>query len=123
MNTRKDAINPLKQALERSMAPGLSSNFNYRMMERIRLEAEKRRKRKAFITTLSLMTATLSLLMLGVYVIFFYLELDLMEYLPEWRMQRLDLGAIGFYSYLGALVLLLLGMDHWLRSRQRKSSD
>ena len=37
----------LKQALERRQMERLSSNFSYRMMGHIRLEAEKQRKRKS----------------------------------------------------------------------------
>ena len=36
----------LRQALERRQTEHLSSNFSYRMMERVRLEAERQRKRR-----------------------------------------------------------------------------
>ena len=38
--------NMLKQALERRQTERLSSNFSYRMMERVHQEAEKQTKRK-----------------------------------------------------------------------------
>ena len=41
--------NMLKQALERRQTERLSSNFSYRMMERVHQEAEKQTKRKTRI--------------------------------------------------------------------------
>ena len=38
---KKHTENALKQALQRRQPGRLPSNFNYRMMEQIRLEAEK----------------------------------------------------------------------------------
>ena len=43
---KKHTENALKQALQRRQPGRLPSNFNYRMMEQIRLEAEKQQKRK-----------------------------------------------------------------------------
>ena len=43
---KENTGNMLKQALERRQTEQLSSNFSYRMMERIHLEAEKQTKRK-----------------------------------------------------------------------------
>lgn len=123
MKTQKENINPLKQALGRSMGTGLPSNFNYRMMQEIRLEAEKKRKRRAFLVTLSLLAATLFLLSLGGYVLFSYLEWDIVEAFPQWGIQRPDSAAVSFYAYLGILVLLLLYLDYRLRNWQRNKSD
>ena len=46
---KENTGNMLKQALERRQTEQLSSNFSYRMMERIHLEAEKQTKRKTSI--------------------------------------------------------------------------
>lgn len=47
---KENTGNMLKQALERRQTEQLSSNFSYRMMERIHLEAEKQTKRKTKIS-------------------------------------------------------------------------
>ena len=67
----------LKQALERRQVERLSSNFSYRMMGHIRLEAEKQRKRKAKISWVALLTSVLALLGLGIYFLFFYVDINL----------------------------------------------
>lgn len=43
---KKCTENALKQALRKRQPGNLPSNFNYRMMEQVRLEAEKQRKRE-----------------------------------------------------------------------------
>ena len=45
----------LRQALERRQTEHLSSNFSYRMMERVRLEAERQRKRRVRIGWMALL--------------------------------------------------------------------
>ena len=52
----------LRQALERRQTEHLSSNFSYRMMERVRLEAERQRKRRVRIGWMALLTSVFSLL-------------------------------------------------------------
>ena len=61
--------NMLKQALERRQTEQLSSNFSYRMMERIHLEAEKQTKRKTSIGWVALLVSVLALVGLGIYVL------------------------------------------------------
>lgn len=122
MDAEKEKMNPLKQAIGRSIEGGLPSNFNYRMMEQIRVEAEKQRKRRAFRLMFFLIAVSFSFLMMGVCTLFFYLELTPMDYLTGWELKKVDWSSIGFYGYLGVLVLLLLGLDHWIRNRQRKRS-
>ena len=68
--------NMLKQALERRQTERLSSNFSYRMMERVHQEAEKQTKRKTRIGWAALLISALALVGLGVYVLTFYLEFN-----------------------------------------------
>jgi hypothetical protein len=64
--------NMLKQALERRQTERLSSNFSYRMMERVHQEAEKQTKRKTRVGWAALLISALALVGLGVYVLTFY---------------------------------------------------
>ncbi len=78
----------LRQALERRQTEHLSSNFSYRMMERVRLEAERQRKRRVRIGWMALLTDV-----------------------------RQDSSLLKFYVYIASLVLILLGIDSWLRKK------
>ena len=106
----------LKQALERRQVERLSSNFSYRMMEHIRLEAEKQRKRKAKISWVALLTSVLALLGLGIYFLFFYVDINFADYLPQTDV-RSEAPLLKFYIYIALLVLILLGVDYWLRKK------
>lgn len=106
----------LKQALERRQMERLSSNFSYRMMGHIRLEAEKQRKRKAKISWVALLTSVFALLGLGIYFLFFYVDINFADYLPQTDV-RSEAPLLKFYIYIALLVLLLLGVDYWLRKK------
>lgn len=106
----------LKQALERRQVERLSSNFSYRMMGHIRLEAEKQRKRKAKISWVALLTSVLALLGLGIYFLFFYVDINFADYLPQTDV-RSEAPLLKFYIYIALLVLILLGVDYWLRKK------
>ena len=75
--------NMLKQALERRQTERLSSNFSYRMMERVHQEAEKQTKRKTRIGWAALLISALALVGLGVYVLTFYLEFNFADVMPQ----------------------------------------
>lgn len=106
----------LKQALERRQVERLSSNFSYRMMGHIRLEAEKQRKRKAKISWVALLTSVFALLGLGIYFLFFYVDINFADYLPQTDV-RSEAPLLKFYIYIALLVLILLGVDYWLRKK------
>ncbi|WP_336594332.1 hypothetical protein [Bacteroides acidifaciens] len=106
----------LKQALERRQMEVLSSNFSYRMMGHIRWEAEKQRKRKARISWVALLTSVLALLGLGIYFLFFYVDINFTDYLPQTDV-RSEAPLLKFYIYIALLVLILLGVDYWLRKK------
>lgn len=106
----------LKQALERRQVERLSSNFSYRMMGHIRLEAEKQRKRKAKISWMALLTSVFALLGLGIYFLFFYVDINFADYLPQTDV-RSEAPLLKFYIYIALLVLILLGVDYWLRKK------
>jgi hypothetical protein len=111
--------NALKQALERRMSDGLPSNFNYQMMNRIRLEAAKRHKQYKVISWCWLILGSLSLLGLGIYIPVFYLEIDIREYMLRIENTQPVTDLIAFYWYIAVLVLILLGLDHWMRKKIR----
>lgn len=114
--------NMLKQALERRMSDGLPSNFNYHTMNRIRLEAARQHKRHRMISWCWLILGSLFLLGLGIYIPAFYLKTNFREYMPQIENTQPVTDLIVFYWYIAVLVLILLGLDHWIRSYRRKAS-
>lgn len=115
-NIKANMGNPMKQALERRQAGHLSSNFSYRMMEQIRMEAEKQKKRRAVIAWTALVLSVLALVGLAVYFLAFYLDLSMTDYLPKMNIRQ-DSSLFIFYIYIALLVLGLLGLDYWLRKK------
>lgn len=83
--------NMLKQALERRQTERLSSNFSYRMMERVHQEAEKQTKRKTRIGWAALLISALALVGLGVYVLTFYLEFNFADVMPQMNVRQMIL--------------------------------
>lgn len=115
-NIEDNMRSALKHALERRQMERLSSNFSYRMMGHIRLEAEKQRKRKEKISWAALLASVFALLGLGIYFLFFYVDINFADYLPQADV-RSEAPLLKFYIYIALLVLILLGVDYWLRKK------
>ena len=113
---KENTGNMLKQALERRQTERLSSNFSYRMMERVHQEAEKQTKRKTRIGWAALLISALALVGLGVYVLTFYLEFNFADVMPQMNVRQ-DSSLFAFYVYIALLALVLLGLDYWLRKK------
>lgn len=115
-NIEDNMRSALKHALERRQMERLSSNFSYRMMGHIRLEAEKQRKRKEKISWAALLASVFALLGLGIYFLFFYVDINFADYLPQADIWT-EAPLLKFYIYIALLVLILLGVDYWLRKK------
>lgn len=120
METKKDTGNILKQALERRKGTNLSSNFSFRMMEQIRLEAAKQQKRKNRHLLWALIV-TVSLLVGGVvaYLVCVMNIRPSLAMIPTLRMPEVSFSVVGFYAYIAFLGFLMLGIDYWLRRKKR----
>lgn len=115
---KKCTENALKQALRKRQLGNLPSNFNYRMMELVRLEAEKQRKRKERTMLCGMILGILLLIGMAVYTLVFKLEFNLKECLSGVDWSDTASPMMVFYSYIATLVLLLLGLDYWLRKKK-----
>ena len=113
---KENTGNMLKQALERRQTEQLSSNFSYRMMERIHLEAEKQTKRKTSIGWVALLVSVLALVGLGIYVLTFYLDFSFACIMPKMNLRQ-DSSLFAFYVYIALLALVLLALDYWLHKK------
>ncbi|KAA6339677.1 hypothetical protein EZS27_012409 [termite gut metagenome] len=124
MDTERNTNRTFKQVLKKRMKGSeLPSNFTYRMMQHIQLEAKKQQHRKKVTGLLSLLTACLLLIGLAVYVLVFYMELDLPDYISLFKVSLPSSQLMDFYSFIGLLTLGLLGIDYWLRQKQKKSAE
>ncbi|MBP1615331.1 MAG: hypothetical protein H6Q13_2779 [Bacteroidetes bacterium] len=119
MEINKNANTALRQALEGRREGSLSSNFTFRMMEQVRIEAQRQHKRKVVLGSISLITASLLLIALAVYALVFRLNINWGDFMPQVRFSESS-SMIGFYGYIAVLVLALLGLDHLLRATKRK---
>ncbi len=119
METNKNTNTALRQALESRREGSLSSNFTFRMMEQVRIEAQKQRKRKAMAGSVLLITTSLLLIALAVYALAFRMNIRWSDFMPQVNISESS-SMIGFYGYIAALVLVLLGLDHLLRATKRK---
>ncbi|MCF2690144.1 hypothetical protein I6E64_13945 [Bacteroides fragilis] len=115
---KKCTENALKQVLRKRQPGNLPSNFNYRMMELVRLEAEKQRKRKERTMLCGMILGILLLIGMAVYTLVFKLEFNLKECLSGVDWSDTASPMMVFYSYIATLVLLLLGLDYWLRKKK-----
>ncbi len=115
---KKCTENALKQTLRKRQPGNLPPNFNYRMMEQVRLEAEKQRKRKERTMLCGMILGILLLIGMAVYTLVFKLEFNLKECLSGVDWSDTASPMMVFYSYIATLVLLLLGLDYWLRKKK-----
>ena len=106
----------LKKAMKASVSPRLSSNFTFRTMlkveEAIRLKELKLEKRMFWAT----IAASVFLLVGGGAVIFHFWGTEVQEMFADVfiTIARLDLFSSS-YAFLSLAVLLLLGLDYWMR--------
>lgn len=121
MDRKINTENALKRALEKRQSGSLPSNFTFKMMEQIRLEAVKQEKRKQRISVIFLVVALLTILASSIYCLFFYLDFKLIDMIPDLKVPTLSVSLFGFYTYIALLVLGLLGVDYWIR--KKKSID
>lgn len=119
MSVNKNMESTLKKALVQRQTVGLPSNFSFRMMKQIRVEAQKIEKRKKRIAVLFLGITIVTLIALVVYCLFFYLDFRIIDLFPRWNLLESSFSLLGFYSYIALLALGLLGIDYWIRKKKK----
>lgn len=118
MEEKKNSENVLKQVLQKRQTGSLPSNFTYRMMEQIRLEAVRQEKRKRRIMLISLLTALFVIIGSFVFCLFFYLDFKPSDLLSHSELSPDSFSLVVFYAYISFLALCLLGVDHWIRKKK-----
>lgn len=120
METGENRGNILKPALEQRKGANLSSNFSFRMMEQIRMEAVRRQKRKNRNLLIALIATTALLVGLVVYYLVYVMKIRFsLGPIPALKMSEVSSSVLGFYSYIAFLGFVMLGLDYWLRRKRR----
>ena len=96
MKTNKDKDRLLKEVLRKSSSESLPFNFTNKMMAQINVEAQKKQKRATALNVCFLLLRNIT-------------------FSPE------SGSILGFYFYIGLLVLGLLGLDYYLRKLKQHS--
>lgn len=110
----------LRKVAQQQPAPRLSSNFTYRTLERIRMEAarkEARREKRLFV----LMLLTVCLMISGCIGVLIHLcgLAQLKESLTAWLPSLPSIENGKFYLPMLLALPLLALFNHWLRKKYR----
>jgi hypothetical protein len=106
----------LKSLFKRLPEPELPPSFRDNIMRQIIAETERKKKRSERIGWILVAVASLSFVALAAAAL---LRIDRVSP-TEFEMPALNLPSMPFYLYIGALALLLLGMDHFFVKAYRK---
>jgi hypothetical protein len=105
----------LKTLFGRMPEEPLPDSFREDMMKRIRAETVRMKKRSERIGLLSVILASSAMMGLATGALL-YMGIPRLEW--EWTLP--ELTSLPFYLYIGALTLLLLGIDHAFRRMYKK---
>ncbi|MDR2389026.1 MAG: hypothetical protein LBD89_04480 [Tannerellaceae bacterium] len=113
MNKQEKETDWLKPLFRRLPAEELPASFREALMGKILRETAKRKKTNERFELLAVLLASLGMMGLAIGAILWAGPPRMVWRTPEWV-------SLPFYSYIGVLLLLLLGGDHWLRRAYRK---
>jgi fatty acid desaturase len=107
---KKDWLKPMFSQLTKEELP---ASFRDNIMKRIRAEADRKKKRNELMELAAVCVASLAFIGLAAGAILYTSLPDVAWWTP-------DFITLPFYLYIGALTLLLLGVDHFFRQMYRK---
>jgi len=116
------------KALKSQESPALSYDFNARLMTRVFLAVEKKKKR-AYILSICLISAvSLGLISLAGYLLKDHLILDFAFTMPRINLTLGSLSKYGFSIYIAVLTFILIGLDNhfrhvWIKRKNNKSGQ
>jgi len=113
MNNDKAII----KALQSTQSPRPSVDFNSRMMAEV-YRAVERKKKRAYILSLCLASGvSLALIAMTIYLLNNYFAINLHIHLPKFNVSDQSISVYGFSFYIALLILILIGLDHYLRHK------
>jgi len=105
------------KALQSTESSKLPDNFNSQLMTRI-YRATERKKKRAYILSLSLASGvSLALIAMTIYLLNNYFVVNLHLHLPKFNVSDQSISVYGFSVYIALLILILIGLDHYLRHK------
>jgi len=113
--------NALKKVLEAREKGDLPYGFESRMMNKVMLEALRKRKRINFLAFSLVSVVSLFLIVGTIFLLKYYFQIDLSTSENPIKFSPESYAIFGFYFYIAFLVLILLGMDAFFRSLKHKS--
>lgn len=108
------------KVLKSQEIPELTPGFNTRMMNRVHVVVEKKKKRQYVQMLCFLAAVSLGLISMAVYFLKDYLPSHFTFYMPDFNIHLASLSRYGFGFYIAFLTLLLVGLDHYFRSVRQK---
>ena len=116
------------KALKSQESPALSYDFNARLMSRVFLAAEKKKKRSYFLSLCLISAVSPGLISMAGYLMKDYLSFDYTFTLPRINVTWVSLSKYGFSIYIAVLTLILIGLDNhfrhiWIKRKNNKSGQ
>jgi len=113
----------LIKALNNKGKDSLSYGFEFQMMRRILVEAE-RKKKHSFILGLSLISmVSVGMIVVTIYVLMHYVSFCTYLTLPDISFSTETQSLFILYCYIALLVLVLLGLDAYFRKLRHKGNE
>jgi len=113
----------LIKALNNRRKDSLSYGFEFQMMRRILVEAE-RKKKHSFILGLSLISmVSVGMIVVTIYVLMHYVSFCTYPTLPDISFSTETQSLFLLYCFIALLVLILLGLDAYFRSLRHKGNE
>jgi hypothetical protein len=113
--------NALRKGLKARQKKDLPYAFENRLMNQIMLEAVKKKKRTNALTMSIISLVSFCMIVGVVLVLKYYLSVDLSFSMPVSHFTPESKPLFGFFFYIGFLVLVLLGVDAWVRKKNQHS--
>jgi len=116
------------KALKSQESPALSYDFNARLMSRVYLAAEKRKKRTYVLSLCLISAVSLGLISLAGYLLKDHFVTDFALTMPHINLTLGSLSKYGFCIYIAVLTLILIGLDNhfrhvWIKRKNNKSGQ
>ena len=111
------------KALKSQESIPLSAGFNSRMMSKIYLVVEKKKKRAYVLSLCLLSTVSIGLIAMTVYLLRNHLTFNFTIQFPAFNTLTETVSKYGFSIYIAFLIFILIGLDTFLRSVFKKRKE
>ena len=113
----------LKKALQNRRADNLSYEFEHKMMSRILIEAERKKKRSLVWGLSIISVVSIGMIAATIYILTYFVSFSVHFSLPDIAISYETQSLFFAYCYIALLVLALLGIDAYFRNLRQKQHD